>query len=232
MGVRSVYECGCIDVDVGAVARCEEHKKLVRTQWSTSLPVGVNRKIHRRDNITLVLGDLHESLAKIPTESIGLICSYPNQSEFYARKDTDFLRMPDTFFRHYMRVLRQDGLLMLFIEPTLIDAAIYTASRCNFSVNSVSQVMLKVSPCNSYHIAADFTKFCLLLSKPDGNDLTISNFKLKSDTKLFEHLKIKGTVLDVSCVVRAIVTNSVRTNKTIGLCYEPEIYKSLVTHFR
>lgn len=225
MDVRNVYSCGCVRYNVSAVSRCEQHDQLVICRWSTDIED--NQKVNRNNYGTIAYIDARVGLAKIKSESIAVICSYPNQSEFYARQASSFLRMPDMFFEEYYRILQDDGLLVLFVEPICIASAVYSAVSNNFNVNSISQVIVDVTA-NCYHTIGP--KLCLVLGK--SNTKGLANFKFSERSNLFSTLQLKGTVLDTTCLVPEILMCASKTNKVIGLCYEPHIFKQLSDYFR
>lgn len=224
--MRSVYECGCIAGDVSAIAKCPTHEKLVACRWSVEAPVS---KIWRGSNVSIVCNSLTSSIAKIEDNSVSVICTYPNQSEFYARRESDLFPMPDAFFKHYHRVLREEGIAILFVEQSVISAAIYCAQLHNFIVNSISIVSMDVGTPDCYHTLNP--KFCIVLSK-GKNSLTLGDFKFRETSSLFERIAAKGLILDTTCLFTPIVLNAVRTNRVIGLCYDFEIFKTLVTKLR
>lgn len=224
----AVHGCGCVTRSNYALSRCKVHDALVHTVVNTT--PDTNPKRWAGDRSTVILNDLRDSLIRMSPQSVNYIVSYPNQSEFWARSNTHFLNMPDQFFSEYKKVLRDDGLAILFVEQSCISAVTYLAHLHNFNVNSISLARIDCDlPISCYH--TDEHKFCIVLSK-GGNDTTLGNFRFKSESKLFDLLP-RGTVLDVTCHMPKIILNARRSkHRVIGFCYDFDVFKYIVTELR
>lgn len=223
-----VFECGCLGTTDWVCARCPTHNKLSNSLITTA--PSTNPKRWTGTKSTIVLNSLRDSFARMSPESVDLIVTYPNQTEFYARIQSDFLNMPDLFFSEYHKVLKEGGLAILFVEQSVLSAATYAACLHNFNVNSISIVGMKSTvPISCYHTTG--YKFCLVLSKGD-NDLTLGNFTVRDFSRLFDRLPGK-TVLDPTCHYPEIIFGARKAKrKVIGFCYDFHVFKHVVQTLR
>jgi len=220
----SVYACGCVKKNVSCVSRCEEHERHVVSTFNLHIPTDHNKKTYRTDNTTIVYDDILTSLNNMRDKSVSLICTYPNQTEFWAREECGTVRYQDKLFKHYYRLLNDNGYVVLLVESNLIMPATYAAHEYNFIVHSITSINTP-ELINVDCYVSDSSKFAIVLSKSETPPTVPKS--------LFSLLRnVKGTVLDTSCFITDIVLQSSLTNRTIGLCCNIHHYNTIVSALR
>lgn len=225
----SIYSCGCTKNNVPILSECEEHGGHV-VSAAKVMPPSSRRAFMTLDKSTVLFyADVKSGMSKLKDKTVGLILSYPDHFYMYVRQLLDpesFTRFPDFYFSECFRVLKNDGLVVLVVEPNALCSVLYCAHFAGFNLVSQELSKLALRHPNQFFKASYYHRFVLVFSKQQ-RDVEIRSRTMQELAKTALASHTSGLIVDTSCNHQPFLLRGRKRARTIGIVSVESQFESI-----